>query len=110
MRNLIVLGGVIGAAACGPVTGPGDVQRVEGAFCEKGKADEAVQETDSWRVTIYYNESLVKGVIEDGVYRNVEYRSCASMTCRIDPNFASTAEAATTACRQATNITPPYIG
>jgi SH3-like domain-containing protein len=109
LRGLATLGVFVGTVACDPVTGPGDVSRVEGAFCEQGKPDEAVLETDSWRVTIFYNESLVRDVVEDEVHRNVEFRSCASMTCRVDPGFAATAEDAITACRKATNIPSPLI-
>jgi hypothetical protein len=109
LRGLTTLCVFVGTVACGPVTGPGDVSRVEGAFCEQGKPDEAVLEADSWRVTIFYNESFVRDVVEDEVHRSVEFRSCASMTCRVDPGFAPTALDAITACRKATNIPSPLI-
>ena len=74
--------------------------RVEGAFCEKGKPDEIVLEEDDWLVTIFYNESQIRDVVEDGVHRFVEFRTCASKTCRVSTEFAPTAEEASESCRQ----------
>lgn len=107
MRGTIVLGTLAFAFGCGPVQGPNDVQRIEGAFCEKGKLDEAVLETDVWRVTYFYNDSQVRDVVEDGVHRFVESRSCASGTCMVDPAFAATSEDAIEACRESTGRPRP---
>ncbi len=107
MRGTIVLGTLAFAFGCGPVQGPNDVQRIEGAFCEKGKPDEAVLETDVWRVTYFYNDSQVRDVVEDGVHRFVEFRSCASGTCMVDPAFAATSEDAIEACRESTGRPRP---
>jgi hypothetical protein len=109
MRRTIVLGTLAFGLGCGPVQGPNDVQRVEGAFCEPGKPDEAVLETDIWRVTIFFNASEIRDVVEEGVHRYVEFRACASETCMIDPGFAPTSEEAIEACRNATNIPRPLV-
>jgi SH3-like domain-containing protein len=98
-------------AGCGPVQGPNDVMRIEGAFCEKGKPDEVVRETDAdvWRVTMFFNDSEVRDVVEDGVHRFVEFRNCASRTCRVSAEFAPTGEEAIESCRNATNLPRPLV-
>lgn len=107
MRRTIVLLTLAFGVGCGPVQGPNDVQRIEGAFCEDGKPDEAVFETDIWRVTYFYNVSEIRDVVEDGVHRYVEFRACASGTCMIDPGFAPTSEDAIEACRESTGRPRP---
>jgi hypothetical protein len=108
MRRTILLGTLAFALGCA-VTGPDDVQRVEGKFCEAGKPDVAVREAESWRVTIFYNFSTVRDVVEDGVHRYVEFRSCASETCMIDPAFAPTSDEAIAACRNGTGLPNPLV-
>lgn len=108
MRRTVLLGALAFNIGCA-VTGPDDVQRVEGKFCEAGKPDVAVREAEAWRVTIFYNASTVRDVVEDGVHRWVEFRGCGSETCMIDPAFAPTSEEAIAACRNATNIPSPLV-
>jgi hypothetical protein len=109
MRPRIALGVLAFFVGCGPVQGPNDVHHVEGEFCEPGKPDEAVLEAEAWRVTIFYNQSQVRDVVEDGVHRFVEFRGCASQVCMIDPGFASSSEEAIAACRNATNRPSPLL-
>src|SRR5687768_1454614 len=65
MRPRIALGILTFCVSCGPVQGPNDVHHVEGQFCEPGTPDEAVLEAEAWRVTIFYNDSQVRDVVED---------------------------------------------
>jgi hypothetical protein len=109
MRPRIALGFLTLCVGCEPVQGPNDVHHVEGEFCEPGKQDEAVLEAEAWRVTIFYNESQVRDVVEDGVHRFVEFRICASRVCMVDPGFASSSEEAIAACRSSTNLPSPLL-
>ena len=111
MRLWLALAALALCAGCGPVQGPNDVMRIEGAFCEKGKPDEVVRETDAdvWRVTIFFNYSEVRDVVEDGVHRFVEFRNCASRTCRISAEFAATGAEAIESCRENTGLPRPIM-
>jgi hypothetical protein len=109
-RVFLLAVGVACGSGCGPVTGPNDVQRIEGAFCEPGKPDEVILEGEDWRVTMYYNWSEVRDVVEDGVHRFVEFRGCGSTTCIIDGESADTGEDAIESCRESTNIPKPLRG
>jgi hypothetical protein len=109
MRRVVLIVTVASGSGCGPVTGPNDVQRIEGEFCESGKPDEAVMEAGDWRVTMFYNWSEVRDVVEDGVHRFVEFRGCGSRTCIVDAEFAPTAEEAMASCREGSNLPKPLI-
>ncbi len=109
MRSSIAIGIVAFCVGCGAVQGPNDVHHVEGEFCEPGKPDEAVLEAEAWRVTMFYNESQVRDVVENGVHRFVEFRACASRVCMIDPGFASSGEEAIAACRSSSNLPRPLL-
>jgi hypothetical protein len=109
MRRVVLLVTVVSGSGCGPVTGSNDVQRVEGEFCESGKPDEAVMEEGDWRVTMFYNFSEVRDVVEDGVHRFVEFRACASRTCMVDAEVVPTAEEAMASCRERSGLPKPLM-